>query len=37
MEILKIIVPQATVDERLDVAFSKMLPDYSRSTITAWI
>jgi len=37
MEILKIIILERTVDEKLDVALSKMLPDYSRSKITAWI
>lgn len=35
MEILKIIIPERTVEERLDVALSEMSPDYSRSKITA--
>jgi hypothetical protein len=35
MEILKIIIPERTLEDRLDVPFSEMLPDYSRSKITA--
>jgi hypothetical protein len=37
MEILKIIIPEGTVERRLDAALSEILPDYSRSTITIWI
>ena len=37
MEILKIIILERIVDERLDAALSEILPDYSRSKITAWI
>ena len=37
MEILKIIIPERMTGQRLDVALSEMLPDYSRSKITAWI
>ena len=37
MEILKIIIPERMAGQRLDVALSEMLPDYSRSKITAWI
>jgi 23S rRNA pseudouridine1911/1915/1917 synthase len=37
MEILQIIVPERMVDQRIDAALSSMLPDYSRSKITAWI
>jgi 23S rRNA pseudouridine1911/1915/1917 synthase len=37
METLKIIIPERMTGQRLDVALSEMLPDYSRSKITAWI
>jgi len=37
METLKIIIPDRMTGQRLDVALSEMLPDYSRSKITAWI
>ena len=37
MEILTIIIPERMTGNRLDVALSEMLPDYSRSKITAWI
>jgi 23S rRNA pseudouridine1911/1915/1917 synthase len=37
METLTIIIPERMTGDRLDVALSKMLPDYSRSKITAWI
>jgi 23S rRNA pseudouridine1911/1915/1917 synthase len=37
METLKIIIPERMAGQRLDVALSEMLPDYSRSKITAWI
>ena len=37
MEKLKIIIPERLTGQRLDVALSEMLPDYSRSKITAWI
>ena len=37
METLKIIIPDRMKGQRLDVALSEMLPDYSRSKITAWI
>jgi len=37
METLKIIIPERMTGLRLDVALSEMLPDYSRSKITAWI
>ena len=37
MEILKIIIPKRLIDQRLDLALSEMLPDYSRSRLTAWI
>ncbi len=37
MEILKIIIPDRMTGQRFDVALSEMLPDYSRSKITAWI
>jgi len=37
MEKLKIIIPERMTGQRLDVALSEMLPDYSRSNITAWI
>jgi len=37
MEMLKIIIPDRMSGSRLDSAISEMLPDYSRSKITAWI
>jgi 23S rRNA pseudouridine1911/1915/1917 synthase len=37
METLTIIIPERMTGDRLDVALSAMLPDYSRSKITAWI
>ena len=37
METLKIIIPERMTGQRLDIALSEMLPDYSRSKITAWI
>ncbi len=37
METLTIIIPERMTGDRLDVALSEMLPDYSRSKITAWI
>ena len=37
METLTIIIPERMTGDRLDVALSEMLPDYSRSKITVWI
>jgi len=37
METLTIIIPERMTGDRLDVALSEMLTDYSRSKITAWI
>ena len=37
MKILTIIIPQRMSGNRLDASLSEMLPDYSRSKITAWI
>ena len=37
MEILQIIIPERMIDQRIDLALSEMLPDYSRSKVTAWI
>ena len=37
MEVLKIIIPSRMQGGRLDSSLSEMLPDYSRSKITAWI
>ena len=37
METLKIIIPERMTGQRIDVALSEMLPDYSRSKITGWI
>ena len=37
METLKIIIPGRMKGNRLDVALSEMLPNYSRSKITSWI
>lgn len=36
-EIIALTVPVALAGMRLDAAIAKMLPDYSRSRITAWI
>ena len=37
METLQIIIPERMIDKRIDLALSEMLPDYSRSKVTAWI
>ena len=37
MEKIKIIIPERMTGQRLDVALSEMLPNYSRSKITDWI
>ena len=37
MELLKIIIPHRMTGNRLDSSLSEMLPQYSRSKITAWI
>ncbi|SVB58487.1 uncharacterized protein METZ01_LOCUS211341, partial [marine metagenome] len=37
MEKLTILIPERMSGLRLDVALSEMLPDQSRSKITAWI
>ena len=37
MEILKIILPGRMINLRIDAALSEMLPNYSRSKLTAWI
>ena len=37
MELLKIIIPNRMTGNRLDSSLSEMLPQYSRSKITAWI
>ena len=37
METLNIIIPDRMTGNRLDVALSEMLPNYSRSKITSWI
>jgi len=37
METLQIIIPERMMDQRIDLALSEMLPDYSRSKVTAWI
>ena len=37
MEILQIIIPERMIDRRMDSALSEMLPDYSRSKVSAWI
>ncbi|MDP7284516.1 MAG: hypothetical protein QGG61_09105, partial [Arenicellales bacterium] len=37
MEKLTILIPKRMSGLRLDVALSEMLPDHSRSKITAWI
>jgi len=37
MEFLNIIIPERMAGKRIDAALSEMLPDYSRSKISAWI
>jgi len=37
MEMLQIIIPSRMMGSRLDASLAEMLPDYSRSKITAWI
>jgi 23S rRNA pseudouridine1911/1915/1917 synthase len=37
MKTLNIIIPERMAGARLDASLSEMLPDYSRSKITAWI
>ncbi|MBC8410898.1 MAG: 23S rRNA pseudouridine(1911/1915/1917) synthase RluD [Rhodobacteraceae bacterium] len=37
MKSLNIIIPERMIGNRLDASLSEMLPDYSRSKITAWI
>jgi len=37
MNALKIIIPTRMTGERLDASLAEMLPDFSRSKITAWI
>jgi 23S rRNA pseudouridine1911/1915/1917 synthase len=37
MKILNIIIPERMTGSRLDSSLAEMLPDYSRSKITAWI
>ena len=37
MEMLQIIIPSRMKGARLDASLAEMLPDYSRSKITAWI
>jgi len=37
MQTLTIIIPERMTGDRLDVALSEMLPNYSRSKITGWI
>ena len=37
MRTLNIILPKRFLGQRLDIALSEMLPDFSRSKITAWI
>jgi 23S rRNA pseudouridine1911/1915/1917 synthase len=37
MKNLQIIIPKRMEGERLDIALAKMLPDFSRSKVTAWI
>ena len=37
MEMLQIIIPSRMTGVRLDASLAEMLPDYSRSKITAWI
>ena len=37
MQKLNIIIPERMTGNRIDSSLSEMLPDYSRSKITAWI
>ncbi len=37
MNTLNIIIPNRLIGQRVDVAIATMLPDYSRSKITAWL
>ena len=37
MKLIQIMIPRRMEGERLDVAIAEMLPEYSRSKITAWI
>ena len=37
MENVQIIIPKRMEGERIDIALAKMLPEFSRSKITAWI
>jgi len=37
MSVLNIIIPDRLIGQRIDAAIAKMLPDYSRSKITAWV
>ena len=37
MKTLNIVIPERMIGNRLDASLSEMLPDYSRSKITAWI
>jgi 23S rRNA pseudouridine1911/1915/1917 synthase len=37
MEVLQIIIPTRMKGERLDASLAEMMPDFSRSKITAWI
>ena len=37
MENVQIIIPKRMEGERIDIALAKMLPEFSRTKITAWI
>ena len=37
MKNVQIIIPKRMEGERIDIALAKMLPEFSRSKITAWI
>ena len=37
MEVLQIIIPTRMKGGRLDASLAEMMPDFSRSKITAWI
>ena len=37
MKNVQIIIPNRMEGERIDIALAKMLPEFSRSKITAWI
>ena len=37
MQTLNIIIPERMTGNRIDSSLSEMMPDYSRSKITAWI